>query len=599
MRTVLHSFLQTDPSQSPQLPEGRAVLGYSCSNSNAQYEGIPNAYLGLGIDEYGNYLNSSDNTNSGIANTNVSGVTTNGTNSFYASGQNNYQPERIGLRGAGNLTWAWLQSQNPTYYSGSANAAKTQAACSSASYVSGSSTSKDRNGNVTTTYSYTSIPYDYNAISGGYSVLPNSTLIANESATTRVNATPITYKLNISAAGLLNFAYSYNNGAFQPVLANNSITASNGPLPSSLRFGFSSGTGGSNNVHEITCFSASPLLSNTSAGANTVQSGQVKIGSQIYLATYTADNWWGSVVSDSLNTSSDGTVSVSTVSNWDANCDITGGPCPSLGTNASGNATTTVTAQSPAARVLLTSSGAVGGGSAFEWLSISTSQQTNLNNTGDTLGLSGLARLNWLRGVRSGEQLQTPIPGNLRARTQVLGDIINSSPTFVGGPAANTYPDAFTDSLLGSAVTKPENATGVQSYSAFVAKYGSRTNIVYAGSNDGFVHGFAAGPPASDGSYNTSTNNGTEVVGFMPAGVLGSPNIVNLTSPTYVHKFFVDATPVASDLFYAGKWHTWLVGGVGSGGSEIYALDITDPTQFSETNASSLVVGDWSASTTG
>lgn len=590
------AFFMTDGSFAvPKIAGGQGgSLGYSCSNSNAQFEGIPNAYLGLGIDEYGNYLNSGDNTSSGIYNTNVPllGVPTYGTNTYYVSSTPFYQPERIGLRGAGNLTWAWLQSQNPSYYSGSTpDATKTQAACRTGTYVSGTLLGLP----VTT-----KIPFNYNAIAGGYSVLPNSTLIANESASTRSTATPITYKLNISAAGLLNFAYSYNNGAFQPVLANNSITLSNGPLPAALRFGFSSGTGGSNNIHEITCFSAAPLLSNTSAGANTVQSGQVKIGSQIYLATYTADNWWGSVTSNSLTAATDGTLNVSSVANWDANCDISGGPCPSLGTNAQGTATTTVAAQLPAARVLITSSGAVGGGLPFEWVSgINSTQQANLTDTGDVTKASGIARLNWLRGVRTNEQLQSPVPGTLRARTQVLGDILNSSPTFVGAPAPNTYADAFIDSLLGNAANKPENANGVQAYSAFVNKQSLRTNIVYAGSNDGFVHGFAAGAPAADGSYSLPANNGTEVIGFMPSGVLGGSNIVNLTSPAYVHKYFVDATPVASDLFYNSAWHTWLVGGVGSGGSEIYALDITDPTQFSEVNAGKLVVGDWTNTASG
>ena len=55
----------------------------------------------------------------------------------------------------------------------------------------------------------------------------------------------------------------------------------------------------------------------------------------------------------------------------------------------------------------------------------------------------------------------------------------------------------------------------------------------------------------------------------------------------------VDAPPATDDLYYAGAWHTWLVGGLGPGGKAIYALDITDPTQFSEANAASLVIGEW------
>ncbi|WP_458069221.1 PilC/PilY family type IV pilus protein [Rhodanobacter sp. BL-MT-08] len=592
------TFFLTDGTQAvPTVAGGLGgSLGYSCSNTNSQYEGLANAYLGLGIDEYGNFLNNADNTNTGIENTNYSGITTNGTNT-YTNGQDQYQPERIGLRGAGNLTWTWLNAKNPTYYSGNVDITKTKAACSSGQYVSGTITTTTgfgRNKVTTTTNTYANIPYNYNAIAGGYAVLPNNTKIANESATTRAQATPITYKLQISASGLLNFAYSYNNGVFQPVLVNNSITSTNGPLPASLRFGFSSGTGGSWNIHEITCFQASPLQSNTSAGANTVQSGQFNAGAAVYLATYTSDNWWGSVTSNSVLAASDGSLSVSSVANWDANCDITGGSCASLGLDSSGK-TKTVTAQT--SRNLLTWNGSAG--VAFQWANLTTAQATNLNGTDG----AGSTRVSWLRGDRSTEQLYSPVPGTLRARNQVLGDIIDSSPTFVAAPAANTYPDAFTDSLVGTSATKPENASGAQTYSAFVTANAGRQNIVYAGSNDGFLHAFAAGPASANGTYNASTNNGSELLGFMPAGLLAnstnSTNLVNLTSPNYVHNYYVDATPVAGDLFYGSKWHTWLVGGVGSGGSEIYALDITDPTQFTEATASSVVMGDWTSATAG
>jgi type IV pilus assembly protein PilY1 len=60
----------------------------------------------------------------------------------------------------------------------------------------------------------------------------------------------------------------------------------------------------------------------------------------------------------------------------------------------------------------------------------------------------------------------------------------------------------------------------------------------------------------------------------------------------------VDATPASGELFYGGGWHTWLVGGVGSAGQEIYALDISDPSSFSEANASSIVRGDWTPAST-
>lgn len=576
-------------------------MGYSCSNVNGKTEGMANAYLGLGIDEFGNYLNSADNANVGVLNSRATGGTTAFGDNPFSSGGPEYQPQRIGLRGAGNTTWAWLNSQNPVYYPGTTpNTGKVQAVCKSGTYVSG----KDASGNPINS----PVTYNYNAIAGGYRVLPSTTLIANEKTSTRAgnpgtpsdykkNAWPITYKLTLSPAGLLNFAYSYNNGAFKPVLVNSMITASNGPLPASFRFGFSAGTGGSYNVHEITCFEASPLQSNSSAAANTVQSGEVRTETQIYLASYSSDNWWGSLVSAPVAIAGDGSLSISTVANWDAKCVLTGGGCPAMGTLADGTPINSVTAETPASRTLLTASDVAGTGTALQWASLTLTQQTALNtNSAGVVDTDGPTRASWLRGVRSTEQLAAPVAGNLRARTGVLGDIIDSSPTWVGAPSAGTNPDAFSDAFVGTGATVPENATGAQTYSAYVSSYATRRNVVYVGGNDGFLHGFSSGSYTATGVYDASTNDGTEVIGFMPSGVLAN-QAVKLTDPNYVHDYLVDATPGVGDLFYNNKWHTWLVGGVGSGGSEIYALDITDPTNFTEANASTLVLGDWNRTT--
>ncbi len=571
------TFFMTDGGQPVPNTAGAlgGSLGYSCSNLNGKYEGLANAYLGLGIDEYGNFLNSGDNTNTGVVNTNYSNDTSLGSNSWYNGGQQ-YQPMRIGLRGAGNLTWAYLKSLNPDYYSGSPNKSKLTQACRSGTY---------RNADD----EYVSLPpfTNYAVIPGGYRVLPNSQKIAKENATTRIQAYPITYKITISPTGLLNFAYSYNDGAFQPVLANRLITQDNGSLPSSFRFGFSSGTGGSNNVHEITCFQAAPLQSNSSAATNTIQSGEVRIGTQIYLATYTPDNWWGSVQSLPLVTTN-GTLSISATANWDASCVLTGGACPNMGTDAQGNALKTITAQTPASRQLLTWNPTSSQGIGLAWTNLTTSQRSVLNGT-DNLGQD---RVSWLRGVRSVEQLQTPTPGNLRARNKVLGDVIDSSPTFVGAPVSGTLPDSFADALY-SSITVPEMASGAQAYSDFVTSNVARTNVVYVGANDGFIHGFESGAYTSSGSYDSTLNDGKEVLGFLPAGLLTGSKLTNLTSPVYTHDFYVDATPAVGDLFYGNAWHTWLVGGVGSSGSEIFALDITNPANFSQANAASLVRGDW------
>src|SRR6185436_17970784 len=52
----------------------------------------------------------------------------------------------------------------------------------------------------------------------------------------------------------------------------------------------------------------------------------------------------------------------------------------------------------------------------------------------------------------------------------------------------------------------------------------------------------------------------------------------------------VDGSPQIGDAFIGTQWRTVLVAGLGAGGQGLFALDITDPTQFSEANAASTVM---------
>lgn len=633
-------FFLMDGSVAANIGATGGSLGYSCSNTNTDSNGLIGGYLGLGIDEYGNFLNSGDNTSTGIINSNdpaYTGGTTHGSNS-YTNGSKYYQPQRIGLRGAGNVSWPWLQANYPLAFTGAFNSTKVKNVCSTGQFSnpvamafpggtnlssinytwlrSNYSSYYPKTSSINSTQQSQAVAYaqqnqiwdfsspsspvqvftnqtvtvpNYAAIPGGYRLLPNGSPIANENTSTRANAWPITYKLTITPAGYLSFSYSYNNGVYQPVLSNQLITTSNGPLPSTFKFGFSGSTGGSTNVHEITCFTAQPIQSSSSAAANTIQSGQVQTGTQIYLAYYNSNNWWGGLTSNNLVVSSSGTVSAATTANWDAGCNLTGGACTSTGASA--------TLLTPANRQLLTWDGSAG--TAFTSSNL-TAIQTGILN-GNTTGSSAADLVSWLRGDRTNEQGQSTGTGALRLRSSVLGDIVNSSPVWVGAPVAS-YSSQFNDAIYGAST--PENATGAQTYTTYAQNNATRANVVYSGANDGFLHGFRSGSYNTNGTYNSGNNDGQEVLGFMPYGVLanitgGSPaSINNLANPTYSHNYFVDATPASGDLFYNGTWHTWLVGGLGSGGKEIYALDITDPTQFSQTHASSLVMGDWTADST-
>ena len=443
---------------------------------------------------------------------------------------------------------------------------------------------------------------DYAAIPTAYSVLdPAVVKIANESAVTRSDGTPIFYNLKITQDGLLSFAYSFNGAAYQSVITKQSITASNGSLPASFRFGFAGSTGGSTNVHEIMCFKAAPAdQSSSSTGVNEKQSAKIEDGIQAYFAYYNPNNWTGRLTANGIGINTDGTVFVSSLATWDASCVLTGVPTGTcLTTGAAGPAT----AQAPATRKIISWDGS--SGIPFKFTSLTSTQQATLD-AGDATQTA--TRLLYLRGSRTNEVDTTGV-GLYRARESVLGDIVDSSPTWVG-PPQSPYTASWKDRLHPLA-TAPEN-TGTQNYVQFVTAEQSRLNVVYAGANDGMLHGFRTGSFDSNNVYvnnSTTPNDGQEVLAYFPGMAVntihsGTDSTLDYSSTQYGHNFNVDGTPGTGDVFYNGTWHTWLVGGMGPGGAAIYALDITDPspTNFTESNAASIVMGEWKsgpAATTG
>jgi type IV pilus assembly protein PilY1 len=613
-------FLQStdNPLFTPDLGAFGGSLGYSCSNTNYDgtlrasgqprgFDGLIGGYIAVGIDEFGNFWNAGDNTATGPS----------------------YQGNRIAMRGAGSTTWTYLNAAYPGQYPATLTSAQrasaVQQACKNGYVYDWSGVGIwNNNGNLvngaaaaapvpTTPYNSTPLS-DYAIIPNAAKLLGANIKIANESALYRGPCitgctgsagqfgVPITYNLTITPAGLLSLAYSYNGGTYQPVITGQDITAANGALPNNVRFGFAGSTGGGTNIHEIMCFQAQPASqSSVSAGINQKQSAKVQVGSQVYFAYYNSNNWPGSLTSQNLIASptDPNTLIISPTANWDASCVLTG--VQSDQTCAATGVAGPSSAQGPGSRTLLSSNGVTG--IPFEWSNLTSAEQTVLD-TGDSTATS--LRLNYLRGDRTNE-LNAHGVGLYRARTSVLGDIIDSSPTWVGPPAAG-YGNSWTDLLPGAgdvaAPAPPENASSAQTYAQFVAAEKTRTNVVYAGSNDGLLHGFRAGSFDASGNYVGTYNDGTEVLGYMPAHVINKINSSTSTAndfsnPQYGHQFYVDATPGTGDLFYGGSWHTWLIGGLGAGGAAIYALDITDPVNFTEVSsgAQATLIGEWSSTT--
>jgi type IV pilus assembly protein PilY1 len=452
--------------------------------------------------------------------------------------------------------------------------------------------------------------------SSGVTVPARSVLtvpIANESAGSRnaygthSGATAYTYNLSITSNGLLSLSYTSNANSTTgttTVATNWPIFSSNGTAPTNFTFGFAASTGGGTNVHEIACFQAAPAEdTDTSASVNAVEAGQVRTNTAVYLAYYHTHDWWGQMTSTSLVLNSAGTqLNIGASANWDASCMLTGdttGTTLPGGTCSATGSTSDAAVPTPTNRVMLSYDPVAQTGVAFESTSGLTSAQLNTLGTGDSLATQRVA---YLRGDRSNEINASTGAGLFRARISVLGDIVNSSPTWVGGPT-EFYPTSTWTDLLYPTAVMPESAN---TYGNFQTTAGTRLNVVYVGSNDGFLHGFEAGVynPTTGGVTApgaSTTNNGQEVLAYMPGAIVQT--IHNSTTPTldyssaiYGHNYFVDGTPGVGSLYYNNAWHTWLVAGMGAGASGIYALDVTSPSAFQESNAASLVIGEWTPS---
>ncbi len=85
--------------------------------------------------------------------------------------------------------------------------------------------------------------------------------------------------------------------------------------------------------------------------------------------------------------------------------------------------------------------------------------------------------------------------------------------------------------------------------------------LIWVGANDGMLHAF-------------DVNSGEEVFAYIPSAVLSRYKELGYFSPTYCHDYMLDGTPVIEDL---GSQKI-LVCGLGRGGNQFFALDITTPT---------------------
>lgn len=132
-------------------------------------------------------------------------------------------------------------------------------------------------------------------------------------------------------------------------------------------------------------------------------------------------------------------------------------------------------------------------------------------------------QIDYIRGDNSKEEVNG---GAFRIREHKLGDITHSSPILHNG-------------------------------------------VVYVGANDGMFHAFDA-------------SNGNELFAYVPSFVY--PNLSELTSPNYGHKFYADGTATARTVATTSGSQDWMITGLRKGGRGLVGIDITNPKAITESS---------------
>ena len=291
---------------------------------------------------------------------------------------------------------------------------------------------------------------------------------------------------------------------------------------------------------------------NTSAAAPAINSGLIDSGGDLFSLSYqtsysSADSWAGDIkgfITNRTFNAATGFYETNVTQSWSAANKIATVNQTSRNITIAANSATAGTSNLKPFNLSNAGSASTPGSLAY-WLR----QNPDNNDTLDAANSGNIAdRLNFLRGDRSKEGTK------FRNRSTVLGDMIASRPATVrGARLLISYADGI--------------ERGTNKYRAFYESSKSRTPHVYVGSNDGMLHSFDA-------------NTGVEKFAFIPTEVF--PKLHELTGKSYEganHQYYVDGSPVISDVYINNEWRTVLIGTLRAGGKGLFALDVTNPDQ--------------------
>lgn len=291
----------------------------------------------------------------------------------------------------------------------------------------------------------------------------------------------------------------------------------------------------------------------TTGTSLSLNSNRIKSDTLIYQALLDNTRWSGDLIAMDLTTSG----AVGSPETWSAASKLdaltstqidsrkifTGGDLSQVGNGSDGS--------------LITTSGL-----DFKWDSLTADQKTAIL-AGSTDTQLGADRVDYLRGIRSNEVGSTTGTELFRQRDSRLGDIANSNPQYI-------YHEDFGYSVLASNTAFGTAGNDYETYRQSTS-YVNKPPLIVAGANDGMLHGF-----------NASDTGGNELFAYVPVSTFDQ--LHKLTDPDYIHQYFVDGTPRLGDAWLgaADGWKTLAVGTNGAGGSGVFALDVSDPTNMSK-----------------
>lgn len=283
----------------------------------------------------------------------------------------------------------------------------------------------------------------------------------------------------------------------------------------------------------------SSIDANVSAASGlSTNSASIRTDSVLFQARFRPSEWAGELLAYSINTTGPNVGKLGAVT-WDA------------GTKMASRNKNKIATWVPGSQ-----------GQVFDWSNLSVAQKALLNK--DILGntdTKGADRVDWLKGDTA-KEIRFDTGSNTKTfrdrKTTVLGDIVNADLVY-----AHNEDFGYGSTAFGA------KASEGASYNSFVSTTkAGRPSMVYAGANDGMLHGFTA----------DKTTGGDELLAYIPNAIYGK--LSALTDPGYTHQYYVDGPAVVADAYFSSDWKSVLVTGLGKGGKAVFALDVTDPVNF-------------------